>query len=682
MPASVWETGAEIISVNANTTLVNQLFTATNAQSLFTLTAFEYVLGTGSLLVFKNGDILAPGTDYTETSTSSFTLTTPAALNDKVLALGFVGIEGSVGTLSGSLYSVAEAYTSGTLGYHAKKFVDITDSPYNVPVDGVTDGSAALQVMFDDLKGANATAAGRKLFHIHIPNIEGAFLKLSETTVIDGTNGYMITGDGGQTKRSISASECGIRWYGAAQDPIFQLKGGTGTPSNPNLYACIEHLTISGYPTDLVPGNPIPANIALSAIHLGTTLGENDNTINRGVIIRNCNIFNCRFGIWSGNPDGFNTDHTAVEISNCFIYNNAQAGIHWGDGNAIGTMRACTIFGNGWGSATYPADDYMPQIGANVYIGSGQLDIYAYTSAGSGANKPTDADIYQGQGRVSVYGAWSDTHGYFFFQEGGGSTISKGTLLGVRHYEGSMTTVNTRNSVRITNPGMSLTSCSFFGHVRLDSGLGGCPVISGISFLEATSTYVGTGVDTQRSLLVLGNYSNFAQILFGGATAGVPLLHTGSFVPHLLMMGLGTIYGTMIGQFRGAAATDPPCNMTYNPGDGSVTFWSNCTLSATGATPVNVNEVMVETVIGGLPGLAVYTADPNGSAAEIIFANFVLGPSLVYHPTGGHRTEMAWKIPNRAADPTASVALAGSIYYNTVSHKVRFTDDGITWSDV
>jgi hypothetical protein len=81
--------GSGTQQVNASGTLVPQQFIANAGQSLFQLSAFSYAIGSNSLLVFINGQLGVNGVDYTETTQSSFTLATPATLNDKITAIGF-----------------------------------------------------------------------------------------------------------------------------------------------------------------------------------------------------------------------------------------------------------------------------------------------------------------------------------------------------------------------------------------------------------------------------------------------------------------------------------------------------------------------------------------------------------------------------------------------------------------
>lgn len=94
MSANVWNPGSDIVSVNANTTLVKQSFSAAENQTVFNLTLFSYAPNTGSLIVFRNGQLL---NNISETSPTSFTLTN-IILNDGdlITAIGFVGITATV----------------------------------------------------------------------------------------------------------------------------------------------------------------------------------------------------------------------------------------------------------------------------------------------------------------------------------------------------------------------------------------------------------------------------------------------------------------------------------------------------------------------------------------------------------------------------------------------------------
>lgn len=113
MTASVWTPyGASLPVAAAASTLMPQVFTATIAQTLFTLTAFNYTPATGSLLVFINGVAQIPGTDFTETSVTSFTLNAGLVVGDIVLAFGFIGITATLPSVTAQAVAAAASATA------------------------------------------------------------------------------------------------------------------------------------------------------------------------------------------------------------------------------------------------------------------------------------------------------------------------------------------------------------------------------------------------------------------------------------------------------------------------------------------------------------------------------------------------------------------------------------------
>jgi hypothetical protein len=545
--------------------------------------------------------------------------------------------------------------------------------------DGIADDTAAIQAALNAAKGADANAEGRTVFSLYFPSKPGGFYKITDTLVIDGTHGLVIYGDGALTKRG--DAEATIRWYGATSKPVFQVKGGTGIPSNPNFFITFRDLTISGHPTTLPREGAMPNNLALSGIHFGTLDGQNDDSLCRRAIVENVHIFNCRFGIWSGNPDGMNTDHATVLVTGCLFSGNAQAGILWGTGNALLNVISSDFY-NGWAGKAFPADAYSPQIGANIHITSGYVDIVSYTSAG----KPTTADIYQGSGRVSIINAWSDAAGYFFYQasasqnEGG---YHNGQITGVRHYAGSKEfTENTPHSMRITAPGMFISSCLVYGNIEVASGLSGRPVFAGINFIRPGATFIGTGVDTQRSLTVLGNAGNHAQILLGGANAGVPLTHKGTKVPQILSMGDSpTLF-----QVLGASPTGTGLSFHTRTDDanGGNMLLVNGYLTNTGVQPLQADKMVWWLEFGGSQGWRMRGYDPAGGKAEVPFAAFKDFGGLKVAPVAGHRSQVTFQPPAHSGPPsfTSGDFWVGTIYYDTTAKKLRVNTGGSTWVDL
>lgn len=567
------------------------------------------------------------------------------------------------------------------------RYISVLD--FGADPTGATDSTAAFQAALDAARGANSSGVGRTVFSLYVPSYPGGFYKISNSLLIDGTHGMKIFGDGALTQRSNfpgSDTSATIRWYGG-RAPIFHVRGRTDAVSNPNFFIKFQDLTISGYPTTVTPATGVPAGMALSAVHIGNIDGFNENTLMRHMVMENVWITNCRFGVWSGNPDGFNTDHATVNIDNCYISNCPQAGIAWGTGNAIAVVKGCHIVLNGWGTAYFPADDYMPQKGANIYVSSGYVDLISLTTAGADTYKPTSADIYQESGRVSIINAWSDTHGYFFYQ-GSASTITGGgyqvaQITGVRHWEGSMTVGTTPDSLFITAPGTVVTACAFYGNIVVQSGLSGKPVFAGIQFGRAGATFTGSGVQTQRSLLNIGSGGgNFAQITMGGADAGVPLTKKGNNPdPNMLFL------NNTVSLFELAPAVASGTGFHwYARGDdanGSHELYFNCyyDTAAGGYVPYQNTKQCARVNLGGPQGFQVYVADPNGSSGIL---TWVLASGVRTGSTAGTRAEAAWEFPKRATDPSFSSGdwWEGSVYYNTATNKLRVNTGGGTWIDL
>jgi hypothetical protein len=497
--------------------------------------------------------------------------------------------------------------------------------------------------------------------------------------VIDGTHGLVIYGDGALMQRG--RHNAAICWCGSASKPIFQVKGGTGSPSNPNFYIAFRDLTISGSHTHVPADAPPVPQLALAGIHLGNLAGEDDNTLCRRCIIENVHISNCRFGIWSGNPEGKNTDHASVLITGCTICNNAQAGIRWGTGNAIAHVISCDIGGNGWAGGAFPADAYSDGVGANVHVHSGYMDIVSYTSAG----RPTTADIYQSSGRVSIVNAWSDVFGYFFYQAGASQNqggYHNGQITGVRHYCDGMTVENTPHSMRLLAPGMFVSSCLVYGNIEVESGLGGRPVFAGLNFIRADATFVGSGVNIQRSLAVLGHCDNNAQILLGGADEGVPLEHRGSDPPRILSLGTNPCLCQVLDASKSGSGLS--FHVRTDDADEPHLLILNGYQTDAGVRPLQADKMVWLVQLGGINGCRISGADPSGSSAEVPLSAFV--------EFGGFRTgvgregrgEVTFQPPARTQPPRAQPDdyWRGSLYFDTSRNKLRINVGGSNWVDL
>jgi hypothetical protein len=293
--------------------------------------------------------------------------------------------------------------------------------------------------------------------------------------------------------------------------------------------------------------------------------------------------------------------------------------------------------------------------------------------------------VYQSSGRLSIINAWSDTSGYFFYQasasqnEGG---YHNGQITGVRHYRGGMTEQDTPNSMRIVAPGMFVSSCLVYGNIEVASGLSGRPVFAGVNFIRPGATYIGTGINTQRSLTVLGHAGNSAQILLGGANKGVPLAHKGSAPPQILSMGDNPCLFQVLDAEPGGSGLS--FHTRTDDADGSHTLVMNGYFTAAGVQPLQADKMVWLVHLGGSQGWRVSGFDPAGSDTEIPFESFLDFGGLRVVPLSGHREEVAFQPPARSGPPSFQSGdyWKGSLYFDTATNKLRVNTGGSTWVDL
>jgi len=621
-------------------------------------------------------------------ATLAASLTIPATINlrfvkGNVVTLGAYNLTVN-GNITAGPWQIFDISSTGVVN-GVPSIIEVYPQWFGAKGDGSTDDTAAFQAIFNWAKGADETAVGRANFEVRIPT-PLVYYKITDTLVIDGTHGLVVRGDRGMYRRynypASNLTQC-LVWHGTSSAPVIQIMGQTSGTSNPNFNITLENLTISGYSAVLDPTAAMPATAALAGVFIGSLDGTSEATLARMVELKNLMVANARFGIYSGNPDSQNTDHANLSIHSCYLENNAQAGLHIGTGNCVANAYDIVCSGNGWGAPA--ADDYCEQKGANVMAYAGYLNLFGYTSAGLGDSKPADADIYESLGRVAVTNAWSDTHGYFFYQVGGGS-IYPTQLTGVRHYEGTMDATNTPDSLLLVNPGMVVSGSAVYGNIRINSGQSGRPVCMGVRFIRSGATYIGTGIDTQRSLIAIGTEGNSAQQIFGGRDTGVALTHSGSLVPQTLSLGTSLSgYGWLnaIRQILGAGATDSGMTEVFNASGGTYALLINCYFNGTNFTPMQTDAPCWLIEFGGnTRGISVQVYDPSGSAAA--FASFTECGVFRSGVGNGYRDEVVFVPPLRAAAPTFSSGdyWEGGIYYNTTTNKLQVNTGSTTWVDL
>jgi hypothetical protein len=126
--------GSPVVNVNVSGTLVPQSFTATAGQTVFNLSGFTYTVGTNSLLVFVNGTRQILGRDFTETSSSSFTLVEGCVAGDFVDVIGFPQI-----TLAAQQMAANISFQNSTAG---ALLTNVSKKLQSMAVDIVSDFGA------------------------------------------------------------------------------------------------------------------------------------------------------------------------------------------------------------------------------------------------------------------------------------------------------------------------------------------------------------------------------------------------------------------------------------------------------------------------------------------------------------------------------------------------------------
>lgn len=475
-----------------------------------------------------------------------------------------------------------------------------------------------------------------------------------------------------------------LQWKGSGSNKVMlQIKNTSA--SGAVVYGIgLEKLSLDGYPSGATTR-------ALCGIAFGE-FGTSTNQLIKFMQSGRVSIRNCRYGCWFGydltqSDDIESHCHDAWHITGCTDHGFALA-----TSNGAGiNLRGSHFSGNGYSPTN---DSYNSGgKGTNLYALAGQLIMTGNTSGGSGASKPTTADIYAaGQGLI-INGHWSDTHGKFLVQSGDMLTLS---LNGVRHYEGSMNDTNTPTSLDVTAK-LVLNGSYFFGDVTCTAGVSGSITSVGTKFYDTDlatyrptlgkGTFKGDTVTTYHGLVSVNDIGNSAQIKLGGRDSGVALSHVGYSVPQLLSMGVEVGGLSAILQALGPASVDSGLSVFFEKSTGRLEVYHNCYVyDGSGNMRAHKTGMALRVIIGGtgINGLRVSGYNFPDTTTSIAFSSFVDMGGLVCGGNASTGTEAAWQLPQRSSNPSYSSGdhWEGSIYYNTGSNKARLNVGGSTWETI
>ena len=152
---AVWDNIIGINSNFVNYTLQEQTFTATQGQTVFTLTGgLQYTPATNNLSVFVNGSKQVAGTNYLETSTTVFTFVTGLNVGDVVDAITAIPVATNV------ISSVNVSYNQGgtgavTTNVQAKLAQTVSIKDFGAVGNGITDDTTAFNNAISTFTSAN-----------------------------------------------------------------------------------------------------------------------------------------------------------------------------------------------------------------------------------------------------------------------------------------------------------------------------------------------------------------------------------------------------------------------------------------------------------------------------------------------------------------------------------------------
>ena len=169
--------GMNYIAGSTASTTLEQSFTATQGQTVFTLTNFDYSPGNNNLAVFVNGSKQVSGTNYTETNVNTVTFTTGLNAGDIVEFLSNLSVA------AGTIYATDINYNEGSTGavtctLESKLQESVSVKDFGAVGDGVANDTVAIQ-------SAVTACAGKALY---FP--AGTYLVSSAITLVSNIHIY------------------------------------------------------------------------------------------------------------------------------------------------------------------------------------------------------------------------------------------------------------------------------------------------------------------------------------------------------------------------------------------------------------------------------------------------------------------------------------------------------------
>ena len=360
MSASLFGGGSNL-NVNASGTLVPQTFIATAGQTVFNIAFFTYTQNTNSLLVFVNGSKQRTGTDFAETSTSSFTLVEACTAGDVVEIIGFpLSSVQFLNTAANVPYTPAgTGAVATTVQTKLRESVSVKD--FGAVGNGSTNDTAAIQAAI------TATVAGGTLFFPAGNYIITSQLNVSNAITIRGSTQYQTA------IIAVACSALLISFVSNVQIHNLEFAASVRHTTTPNAYIGID---VAGS-TGTRPFNHVYRDVFIDGFYMGYRSAW----------------------LWSSTFSNFKTGACAfgIRATNLSV-NNVVSGCSFGGATGLAGSRGIQLDGNinpteGWMISDTLIDDFEVGIegiaATHVYINNCIIDhnrVNGVLISGSGAN--------------------------------------------------------------------------------------------------------------------------------------------------------------------------------------------------------------------------------------------------------------------------------------------------------
>ncbi len=426
---------------------------------------------------------LAPGTwaiSDDVTIPSNITLQMPLGSIFSITAGKTVTVNGPI---EAGHYAITGS--TGALLYNGPD--DIKAKWYGITFDGDTDDTAAWTLLIAGLPD-RATVNTRC---VKLPNLtDGEFSKVSSTLLFSTKYNVTIEAPARPynttdvTPSAAAARAATIKWYGDSTDNIIEFHYCEGIE--------VKNICVDGR-----------VDISGKDELVGIAVGSDDLYIGSESLsmikFDNCTARNCSTGFRFGNGWNSSDDRyiTNASLENCAFIDNVNHGLSM----VLAEVSASNCLGSGNGASPDSGGDVIDSdVGANVYAKGSHLNISNYRGSGT----PNDADIYMWGAGLILNNAVSECLSPAI--QGIVTNYAVGIITGLYHYSSdSMTAGNTPTSIQWDGATpLVLNGCYLYGDVELEDDTPGVIVDNGTYFKENSSTFVGTGITSNRSYIGIG----------------------------------------------------------------------------------------------------------------------------------------------------------------------------------